>query len=82
VKQQIVLKIKQRLDLLKQEKLEPDHSGNSTLKLLGRLTQGDPLGQDRLYDYCLKKIHKCIQVHQKTASKSLNKRYFQLKKEG
>lgn len=77
---QIVTKTEQRLDLLKQDKFVRDRSGDSTLKLLRHLSLGDLLGQDRLDEYCLKKSHKCIQMHQKASSKSLNEKLFQLKK--
>jgi hypothetical protein len=37
---------------------------------------------DRLYDYCLKKINKCINVYEKDLTRSRDKKYYQLKIEG
>jgi hypothetical protein len=37
---------------------------------------------DKLYDYCLKNIHKCINLYEKDLSKEKDGKYYELKAEG
>lgn len=78
MKEDIMHRISKKIDFMK--KMTPELEPTPT-QLVS--TESASLFKfDRLYDYCLKKINKCINVYEKDLTRSRDKKYYQLKIEG